>query len=241
MIVKNLLRKLLIFFRLDITKNLQYDRLTRVIMKQNIKKDAHCIDIGCHKGEILDLMLQYAPHGKHFAFEPIPCLFENLKKKYKDSVQIFPYALSDTSGFSTFQFVTNAPAYSGLKRRKYDISNPNIEEIEVEVKTLDEIIPFSQKIDFIKIDVEGGEFGVLKGATHLLKQNRPVIIFECGKGACEHYGIHPLHVFDFITCEVGLQIFTLKSYVQNKTPLSRALFEEYFNLNLEYYFVAAKY
>ena len=131
MLIKDILRKLLIFFHLDVTKNLQYDRLTKIIMKKMIKKNSNCIDIGCYKGEILELMLQYAPEGKHYAFEPIPYLFATLEKKFKNKVQIFPYALSDNKGFSTFQFVKNAPAYSGLKRRKYNISNPEIEEIEV--------------------------------------------------------------------------------------------------------------
>jgi FkbM family methyltransferase len=209
-------------------------------MKKKIEKNSNCIDIGCHKGEMLDLMLKYAPHGKHFAFEPLPYLFENLKKIYKNRVQIFPFALSDTSGFSSFQFVKNAPAYSGLKKRKYDISNPDIEEIKVEVKTLDELIPFSQKIDFIKIDVEGGEFGVLKGAKNLLKKNKPVILFECGKGASDYYGTNLIDLYNFITEEVRLSLFTLKSYLNNKPSLTNAEFELLYNTNSEYYFVAAE-
>jgi len=238
MIAKNALRKLLIFFHLDLTKNLQYDRLTKVIMKKNIKKDYNCLDVGCHKGEVLQMMLDYAPHGKHFAFEPIPYLFTELEKKFKNKAQIFPYALSDTNGFSSFQLVKNAPAYSGLKRRDYDIYNPEIEEIKVEVKTLDEVIPLTEKIHFIKIDVEGGEFGVLKGAKNLLIKHKPIIIFECGKGACEHYGTNPLDLYDFLTQDIGLKMFTLKSYVTNKRPLTKKAFDDCFKSNTEYYFVA---
>lgn len=78
--------------------------------------------------------------------------------------------MSDTSGKSSFQLVKNAPAYSGIKKRHYDISNPDIEEITVKLKTLDEIIPENEIIDFIKIDVEGAEFCVLKGGKNLLKK-----------------------------------------------------------------------
>jgi FkbM family methyltransferase len=236
--VKDILRKLLIFFHLDITKNLQYDRLTKVIMKKSIKKGSNCIDIGCHKGEILEIILTYSPEGKHYAFEPIPYLFEELEKRFKNKAQIFPYALSDSKGFSTFQLVKNAPAYSGLKRRRYDILHPEIEEIEVEIKTLDEIISLDEKIDFIKIDVEGAEFGVLKGAKNLLIKNKPVILFECGKGASDYYGTNPLDLYDFMVDEVGLEIFTLTSYINGKLPLSREKFGECFDANSEYYFVA---
>jgi FkbM family methyltransferase len=76
-----------------------------------------------------------------------------LTRKYKNKALIFPYALSDNDGYSTFQLVKNAPAYSGIKKRKYDISNPEIEEIKVELKTLDEVVPLNEKIHFIKIDL----------------------------------------------------------------------------------------
>jgi FkbM family methyltransferase len=239
MILKNIIRQLLIFFHLDVTKNLQYDRLTKVIMKKCIQKNNNCIDIGCHKGEILDMMLKYAPEGKHYAFEPIPYLFEDLSRKYKNRAQIFPYALSDCSGTTNFQLVKNAPAYSGIKKRHYDISNPEIEEITVELKTLDEVVPIKESIDFIKIDVEGGEFGVLKGAKNLLTHHKPTILFECGKGACDYYGTNPLDLYDFITTEIELKIFTLAAFIKNKLPLTRHEFEKCFHTNTEYYFVAS--
>ena len=239
MIVKDILRKTLLFFHLDLTKNLQYDRLTKAIMKKNINQNANCIDVGCHKGEILNMMLQYAPEGKHYAFEPIPYLFTELEKKFTNKALIFPCALSDSEGRTTFQHVKNAPAYSGLKRRKYDISNPEIEEIEVEIKMLDEMIPSNEKIDFIKIDVEGAEFGVLKGAKNLLTKNKPTILFECGKGASDYYGTNPADLYDFTTNEVGLRISTLKSYTKSKPPLTKNEFCDCFNTNSEYYFIAS--
>lgn len=239
MIAKDVLRKILIFFHLDVTKNLQYDRLTKAIVRKNIRKNSNCIDVGCHKGEILSMMLRYAPEGKHYAFEPIPYLFAELEEKFTNRVLVFPYALSDREGHTTFQHVKNAPAYSGLKRRKYDIPHPEIEEIEVEIKRLDDIIPLDEKIDFIKIDVEGAEFGVLKGAKNLLAKNKPTILFECGKGASDYYGTDPADLYDFITNDVGLKIATLTSYTQNKPPLTKSEFCDCFNTNSEYYFVGS--
>lgn len=240
MVVKNMIRELLIGLRIDLTKNLEYDRLTKVILKKNLKSDHNCIDVGCHKGEILDLMLTYAPHGKHYGFEPIPYLFENLKEKYGKKATIFPYALSFESGTTTFNFVKNAPAYSGIKKRKYDVKTPNIEQIEVDVKTLDELIPIEQEINFIKIDVEGGEFDVLKGAKSLLQKNKPILLFECGKGASDFYGTQPSDIFQYINQEIGLKIYTLKSFIKQQQALSEAAFVSHFETNKEYYFVASK-
>ena len=152
----NFIRSTLNFFHLDLTKNLEYDRLTKCIMKRCIHPQSNCIDVGCHKGEILDVILTLAPKGQHFAFEPIPVLFRQLQEKYKHKATIYPYALSDVNGTSSFQFVKNAPAYSGIHKRKYNIATPDIEQIHVELKTLDKLIPMDTRIDFIKIDVEGG-------------------------------------------------------------------------------------
>ena len=240
MLLKNILRSILIFFHIDITKNLEYDRLTQLIMKRVIKNDSNCIDIGCHKGEILDYIIKYAPSGKHFAFEPLPYLYKNLIEVYSNKALIFPYALSDIEGKSTFQFVENAPAYSGIKIRKYDIANPDIKEIEVELKILDNIIPPGTKIDFIKIDVEGGEYGVIKGAKKILKDSQPVMIFECGIGASDYYGTNPIEFYKFITDEIGLKISTLKSYINKKKSLSLNEFDNFYKTNKEYYFVAHK-
>lgn len=238
-IIKDTLRKVFVSLHLDLTKNLKYDRLTKVILKKYVKSNSNCIDVGCHKGDILNLILDCAPKGKHYAFEPIPYLFDKLKNKYKDEVAIFPYALSDNSGESTFQLIKNAPAYSGIKRRRYDIKNPKIEEIKVELKTLDEIIPSNEKIHLIKIDVEGGEFGVLKGAKNLLITNKPLVIFECGKGASDYYGTSPFDLYNFISNEIEMKIYTLAAFIKNKQPINEIEFENYFNTNEEYYFIAA--
>jgi FkbM family methyltransferase len=238
--IKSLLKYILNFIHLDLTKNLEYDRQTKLIMRRVINNNSNCIDVGCHKGEILESILKYSHRGKHYAFEPIPYLFNQLERKYKNKALIYPYALSDKAGESSFQFVKNAPAYSGIKKRKYDIVKPDIEEIKVELRTLDEIIPGDIKIDFIKIDVEGGEYGVLKGAKKLLKSSQPIVVFECGMGASDYYGTNPIELYKFITEEVGLKVSTLKSYIKNNKPLTLNDFDYCFKTNKEYYFIAHK-
>ena len=235
---KDLIRSTLNFLHLDLTKNLEYDRLTKLIMKIVINRDSNCIDVGCHKGEILDSMIRLSPGGRHYGFEPIPLLFNQLKVKYENKAAIYPFALSDRNGTSTFQFVKNAPAYSGIIKRKYDIEVPDIEEITVELKTLDEVIPPEIKIHFIKIDVEGGEFAVLKGAKQLIKRSKPVIVFECGLGASDYYGTKPADIYNFIAAEAGLKISLLKSFIQATAPMTLMEYEMYFNSGKEYYFIA---
>ena len=239
MSTKQYIRKLLNFFHLDITQNLTYDRLTKLIIKKAVKENSNCIDIGCHKGEILDLILQNAPKGTHFAFEPIPHFYDLLVQKFGDKATVFPHALANTEGTTSFNYVKNAPAYSGIKKRSYSIKNPIIEKITVNVKPLDAVIPKNTKIDFIKIDVEGGEFDVLKGASRILQENSPLIIFENGLGASEFYDTNPKELFDFFK-KKNYKLYLLKSYVKKLPPLSIKEFENVYHNNEEYYFVASK-
>ena len=235
--MKDLIRKLLRAFHLDFTKNQQYDRATIKIMEKVLKSSSNCIDIGCHKGEILDLMLSYAPKGKHFAFEPIPEMYEQLKLRFDSNCEIYPFALSDKKGETTFNYVKNAPAYSGIKKRKYAVKNPDIEELKVKVDMLDNVLPEDLKIDFIKIDVEGGEFNVLKGAKNVLEKSKPVVVFEFGLGASEFYGTDPGELYDFIE-NCGLRISLLKTWLKEGNPLERDELIEIYKQNKEYYFIA---
>jgi FkbM family methyltransferase len=207
-----------------------------MIIENATHSNSNCIDVGCHKGEILDLFIDFAPEGKHYAFEPIPSLFDFLKNKYLN-VNVFPFALSDTEGQMEFNYVKDAPAYSGLKERKYTNSNPDIEKIEVEVKRLDDIIPVDFKIDILKIDVEGGEYGVLQGAKNTIIKSKPLLIFEFGIGASDFYNTKPKDLYSFLN-NLDYRIYTLQNYLQSNEPLNLHQLEETYLSNDDYYFVA---
>lgn len=234
---KDKMRSLLNYVHLDITQNLKYDRLTKKIIKENLDSDSNCIDIGCHKGEILEILLNQANKGTHFAFEPLPTYYNELVKSFENRATIYPYALSDKSGETEFHFVKNAPAYSGIEKRKYAIQDPDIEKLKVTLKKLDDVIPENIKIDFIKIDVEGGEFDVLKGGKRLLQENKPLLIFEFGKGASDFYNVKPKELFEFLA-DLKYSIYTLDNFVNHKSSYSLEGFEKAYEMNKEYYFVA---
>ncbi|MBW7935817.1 MAG: FkbM family methyltransferase [Flavobacteriales bacterium] len=236
--IKDRVRSFLQFLHLDITPNLRYDRLTLRIMQKVIQPTSNCIDVGCHKGEILEQIIKLAPKGKHSAFEPIPVYAENLIKEFGDKVTIFPYALSNQAGVSSFHFVRNAPAFSGIKQRSYLIANPDIEKIDVELRRLDDLLQADLPIHFMKIDVEGGEFDVLKGAVRTLKTYKPIVIFESGLGASERYGTKPETLFQFLREEVGLNVSLLKAFLNNEPSLSQSAFVRCFKESLEFYYIA---
>jgi len=238
--MKELIRSILIALQIPLTKNIYYDILTKKLMKKVLKNQSNCIDIGGFKGEITDEILKFSPKGQHFIFEPIPDLFKNIEAKFKSrsNISVINLAVSDKKGTSTFRFVPNFPAYSGLKKRDYPDNNTEVKEIEVKTDRLEDVIPNNVKIDFIKIDVEGAEFLVLSGAKNILLKSKPVVVFEYGLGASDFYGTDPEMMFNYFK-DAGYGIFLLNDFIKNKKPLDTTSFNKQYHDKLNYYFVAA--
>ncbi len=235
---KRWIKYLLQFIPVHLTKNMAYDAQTKQIIKRVCHNGNNCIDIGCHKGEIMDLFLQQSPNGQHMGFEPIPSLYEALRQKYKNTAcDIRAIALSNQKGQTSFQFVRSNPAYSGLLKRRYQHEHEEIEEIRVDTDLLDNCVPADQPVQLIKIDVEGGEWQVLQGAVQTITRNKPYIIFEHGLGASEFYGATPAKIFALLS-GCGLQVSTLKHWLDGKPSLSLPAFEEQFTRKINYYFIA---
>lgn len=191
-------------------------------------------------GDILDVLLQQSPNGTHYGFEPLPDLYQSLRAKYEQQKNIVLYnlALSDVNGNSSFNNVTSNPSYSDIKKRTHDRASETDETIEVKTARLDDVLlQQSKKIDLVKIDVEGAELGVLKGAAALSNWNQPVIIFECGLVGTDIYDTTPAELFSFFT-EQGYSISLLMNFLKQESPLNKTSFEEQYYLKLNYYLVA---
>jgi FkbM family methyltransferase len=237
-IIKDFLRRVFILCRIPITRNIRYDILTQQILHTVLRPNSNCVDVGAHKGEMLDLIRRYAPNGQHYAFEPIPEFYAQLQAKASQHVHVFPYALSHYSGKTSFHLVKDEPAYSGIQRRAYKTPNPQVDLIEVEVRCMDAVLQSRSPIDLIKIDVEGGELDVMRGAASILQNDRPVVIFECGKGASEFYNSTPELVFDFLD-HMSYAVFLLDAYLSGSPACDRDRFIEVFHQGTDYYFIAA--
>jgi len=236
--MKKLIKKFLSSLGIFFTKNQKYDSITVAILKKFLKPSSNVIDVGCHEGEFMDETLRWAPQGTHVAVEPLPYLASKLREKYKNkNVKVFNLALSDSSGESPFVHVEDAPAYSGLKIRKYPSFVKKIKSLTIKTDTLDHILHGLPCPDLVKIDVEGAEWAVLKGATATLKYCKPLIIFECGKGAADKYGTSPEKFWNWVK-HYGYNIYTLKSFLNQKQPLGLSEFSQLFHTGSEYYFIA---
>ena len=87
--LKKIAKKLHGISPISFTRNETYDRLIKKIIQRIALQNASCIDIGAHEGKILQWMVNYLPNITHYAFEPIPVLFERLNIKFKQTSHIW--------------------------------------------------------------------------------------------------------------------------------------------------------
>jgi FkbM family methyltransferase len=220
-----------------IYRNTNYDRQTVEVMFRVLQRNSNCVDVGAHIGDVLQHMVSIAPLGKHYAFEPLPHLSQELRARFLNVI-VHQAAVSDRSGDSEFQFVENDPGYSGLRRRDYDRPDPQIKTIHVGVVTLDEVIPRDEKISFIKIDIEGGEFHAMKGGIETIRRCAPVIVFEASSRSTGLYDVKPDDVYSFVTETLGYELSAMERWLSRKTSFARAEFEENWYHGPEFYFIA---
>ena len=102
---------------------------------------------------------------------------------------------------------------------------------------LDELIPQNVHIHLVKIDVEGGEFQVLKGGVETVRHNRPFIVFEFGLGGADWYGIQPEDMYRLLS-GYGLDVSLMSDWLSGKTPLGEREFAAEFRDCRNYYFLA---
>jgi len=179
-------------------------------LSQVIANDTNCIDIGCHIGSFLQKITTLAPAGRHYAVEPVPHKAANLRHKFP-AVTVLEMALGDTNGTAEFFINAAQTSYSGLKARAVPGA---LQSVEVQCRKLDDAIPADAAIGFIKIDVNGAESMVLRGALGLLRRDRPALLLECTQGGLDDYGVDSDEVFDLLVGEAGYRVQLLKDYPQ---------------------------
>ena len=131
------------------------------------------IDIGANNGLYSYYLVRHSDAIK--AFEPQPALCDMLRAWNHPKVETFNVGLSDKNGTMTLHVPKNSKG-KGLAPLASFRKLPNSIEYQVPVMRLDD---FSFKdVDFIKIDVEGHESEVLRGASKTIHENKPILLVE---------------------------------------------------------------
>ena len=146
------------------------------------QKNWTVIDVGANNGLYSYFFKDIVKCSTVAAFEPLPNLYTKLKKWFTD-VEIFPIALSNSTGKATIHIpIINHNRYE-TRAKLDDLKEENEtdrRELQINIDTLDNIY-HQQKwndVNFIKIDVEGHELGVIEGAQEVIKKFNPFLLVE---------------------------------------------------------------
>jgi FkbM family methyltransferase len=173
-------------------------------IQDHVHSGTRVLDIGAQSG-FYSLLLSrlVGPEGTVFAFEPLPANFrileENLRLNSIQNVMIRREAVSDFSGNISFDFPREEVSLIAGPL----LASDNLGTFQVPAISLDEFVrQTGGPIHFIKMDVEGAETAVLRGAVQTLKAFHPSMVVELHHDLPQD-GLHPAIT---LLQELGYQI-----------------------------------
>ena len=145
-----------------------------------------CIDIGANVGKYTNLLLTETK-SKIISFEPLPLAFKDLQKIEQDNperLKVYNYAIGEKDETLELNYSNEKSEKASFLENLNELSFydfKNNQKIKTKVYCLDTFFSnnpnlLSKNIDLVKIDTEGFEFEVLKGAKKMLEQNPPKYI-----------------------------------------------------------------
>lgn len=172
-----------LLYRLMVHGSYEQD-LVRLI-ESNIDIDRDIVDVGANIGFFSTLFAKLAPQRRVLAIEPTPGagrrLAANLKRNGVDGQVIqFEGVVSNTRGQMQMSVIDGQEEFSSLG----SITHPSAvgattRTIDVPSETVDSLVGIHQlDVGYMKIDTEGAECLVLRGATETLRSQRPIIVSE---------------------------------------------------------------
>jgi FkbM family methyltransferase len=167
------------------------DSIRQFYNQINKDKKYNIVDIGAQSG-LYSLYAKFLPNSTFYAFEPFPDTFkllnDNIALNDITNINTFNLAISDEDGET---MLNTCESHNGLHTLgATPLRFNDIKQVKVNTTTLDKFF-FDKDIsvDFIKIDTEGYEYFILKGAINTIKKYKPTIQLEWNKTNMNQCGI----------------------------------------------------
>jgi len=132
-------------------------------------------DVGANIGEYSEKILEFNPAVNIQCFEPIPDTFKQLTLRHqgKENVRLNHFALSDEKGVRSMYEYGKLNGTNSLEKHP-DLISDKTNRIETTLQTIDDYCEEHSidTIDYLKIDVEGHEVNVLRGAKKMLQEKK---------------------------------------------------------------------
>lgn len=161
------------------------DESYRIVSNLVGRVDPVVIDGGAHLGDMVEKFRAFLPRAEFHCFEPDPALAQTLVSRFAGSplVHVVQAALGDAVGTAKFNINVSRPTNSLLPSA--ETLQPElkqlcqlVEQVEVEVTTIDEYCRANsiERVDIIKLDLQGYDYLALKGATATLVKAKVALV-----------------------------------------------------------------
>jgi len=155
------------------------------LVEEFLPRNRDVIDVGANVGFFAVKFAKLIARQKVLAVEPtenaLRFLRDNLRRNEVDNrVTVFPGVASDKEGSVELNFIAGKEEYSSIGVIAHpSVAGQNQDLIKVSAKTLDSLAEENSiSAGFLKVDVEGAEHLVFKGAKEILKKHRPIVLSE---------------------------------------------------------------
>lgn len=163
------------------------DPILHALAKEFVRPDHIVWDVGANIGLFTFAAAHLAgPRGRVISFEPDAWLVQLLRRSSAKQpatsapVQIIPAAVADTCALRTFNLSSRSRSMNFLSGHGLIRTEKIAEQQTVVSVNLDWVAEQAPLPDILKIDVEGAEVEVLRGANSILEEKHPVILCETG-------------------------------------------------------------
>jgi FkbM family methyltransferase len=180
------------------------------------------VDIGANEGQWISAFMTFAEVGRLAAFEPNPEAFTLLQARLgqRPNTRLHNLALGDEHSTVDLNVMNSSPMSSlllptELIRREYTPATEVVRQVPVKLVPLDDVITDDAPVDLMKIDVQGVEHSVLRGARKTLRRTRAVLIetnftsHYLGDGS---FGT----LFSHLTTELGFEFWDVSPPYRSK-------------------------
>ena len=201
--------------------------LTRFLLGQ-LKPDSHCLDVGSNFGYFTCLMSRFCSRGKVIGVEADEKIYHLVRDNiaingFEHVAQARMAAVNDTGETMTMYRRTGRSGNTSMAAASEALTNylgePPVTPFAVQGLRVDDLLPeFGGRLDFIKVDVEGGEPLVFRGARETIQRNPQIaILMEWASNQISHAGFD-VRGFLAELEQMELQAFDIVGGVE--TPLS---------------------
>lgn len=188
---------------LKLETNAVWEPMESTFIINNVNEKTVFVDVGANIG-YFSLLAARQKARRVLAIEPIPATYDMLRRNIEHNLfvdVIEPLNIALGSKECAAKLVCSLGPKNHIV---YEIDNVHrkLPTIDINVTTLDNILTDRKdidRIDIVKVDIEGAEYGFLQGARKTLETFEPIIVMELEEHRLAKYNVMADHILTFMT------------------------------------------